>query len=78
MGLLISFHTIACCISLVYLSRNYNGHRIYYDPALLHGEIVTVAALAPLAYLLRAPFSFGYFLGLPCPAAFRPVHPLRE
>ncbi|WP_454620119.1 hypothetical protein [Bradyrhizobium cenepequi] len=64
LGVLISLHIVACCISLAYLSRNYSFYHIYYDPALLNGAIVTIAAFAILSYLfLKAPFSFGYFLG---------------
>ncbi|WP_051334757.1 hypothetical protein [Bradyrhizobium sp. Ai1a-2] len=64
LGLLIGLHIIACCISLAYLSRNYGFYRIYYDPALLNGAIVTIAAFATLSCLfLKAPFSFGYLLG---------------
>jgi hypothetical protein len=64
LGLLVGLHVVACCISLAYLSHSYGFYHIYYDPALVSGAIVTIAAYATLSYLfLKAPFSFGYFLG---------------
>ncbi|WP_128932690.1 hypothetical protein [Bradyrhizobium zhanjiangense] len=64
LGVLIGFHIVACCVSLAYLSRGYGSYHIYYDPALLHVAIATIASFAILSYLfLLAPFSFGYFLG---------------
>ena len=64
LGFLIGLHIIVSCVSLAYLSRNYGFYHIYYDPALLGGAIVTIAAFSILSYLfLKAPFSFGYFLG---------------
>ncbi|NLS75283.1 hypothetical protein E3H11_41990 [Bradyrhizobium brasilense] len=63
LGLLIGLHIVACCASLAYLSRGYASYHIYYDPGLLNGAIVTIAAFSALAYLfLVVPFSFGYFL----------------
>ena len=47
LGLLIGFHIIVvCCISLAHLSHSYDFYHIYYDPALLSGAIVTIAAFA--------------------------------
>ncbi|MBR0896501.1 hypothetical protein JQ616_16185 [Bradyrhizobium tropiciagri] len=61
---LISFHIVACCVSLAYLSRGYGSYHIYYDPALLGTAIATIVPFAILSYLfLLVPFSFGYFLG---------------
>ncbi|MBR1162919.1 hypothetical protein JQ569_27425 [Bradyrhizobium elkanii] len=63
LGVLISFHIVACCISLGYLSRSYGNFHIFYDAELLNGAIATIAAFAALSYLfLLVPFSFGYFL----------------
>ncbi|MBR0843855.1 hypothetical protein JQ607_26980 [Bradyrhizobium liaoningense] len=64
LGSLIGFHIIACCISLACLSRDYYVYHIYYDPVLLKGAALAIAAFALLSYVfLRAPFSFGYFVG---------------
>jgi hypothetical protein len=63
LALLIGLHIIACCVSLIYLSRQYGGYHIYYDPALLKGAIAVVAAFSVLSwFFLIAPFSFGYFV----------------
>jgi hypothetical protein len=63
LALLIGLHIVACCVSLIYLSRHYGGYHIYYDPALLTGAIAVVAAFSVLSYFfLIAPFSFGYFV----------------
>jgi hypothetical protein len=63
LGLLIAFHIIVCSISLIYLSRNYSGYHIYFDPTLRNGAIGIVAAFSVLSLLfLQFPFSFGYFV----------------
>ncbi|WP_407179461.1 hypothetical protein [Bradyrhizobium sp. STM 3562] len=62
--LLIAVHIVLCCVSLVYLSRNYSGYHIYFDPALRSGAIAVVAAFSILSLLfVRFPFSFGYLVG---------------
>ena len=64
LALLIGLHIITCCVSLVYLSYSYANYKIYYDPALLKGATIAIAAFSALAYLfLITPFSFGYFVG---------------
>jgi hypothetical protein len=64
LALLIGLHIIASCVSLIYLSRHYSGYHIYFDPALLKGAVVVVAAFSALACLfVLTPFSFGYFVG---------------
>src|SRR5205085_6585734 len=63
LGVLISLHIVACCVSLAYLSRSYSNFHIFYDSELLNGAIATIAAFAALSCLfLLVPFSFGYFL----------------
>lgn len=65
LGFLIALHITLCCVSLVYLSRDYGGYHIYFDPALRNGAIAVVAAFSVLALLfLQFPFSFGYFIGV--------------
>src|SRR5450755_1836197 len=64
LGLLIGCHIVTCCVSLAYLSYHYFNFYFFYDPKLLAGALVVVAAFATLTYgFLRAPFTFGYLLG---------------
>lgn len=61
---LIYFHIIACCISLVLVSRSYEYAHIWYDDSFLYNAIVVIAAFALVSILFTiAPFSFGYFVG---------------
>jgi hypothetical protein len=61
---LIYFHTIICCLSLLYLVPFYKGAGILFDETRLYAAVVSVAAFAvvsiPFAF---ARFSFGYFIG---------------
>lgn len=71
MALLICFHIVICCISLVYLADDDNPvvvnpatFHIFFDPARLHIAIVVVALFALVSSLfVFARFSFGYFAG---------------
>ena len=64
LAILILFHTVVCCVSLVYVAQYEFMFHIFYDPARLAGAIAVVAAFALVSYLfIIADFSFGYFLG---------------
>ena len=64
LAILILFHTVVCCVSLVYVAQYEFMFHIFYDPARLAGAITVVAAFALVSYLfIIADFSFGYFLG---------------
>jgi hypothetical protein len=60
--ILICFHIIVCCVSLVHVSHyqsymHYDGDRLYY-------AVIAVAAFSVISSLfLVARFSFGYFVG---------------
>ncbi|MES2192821.1 MAG: hypothetical protein V4517_00275 [Pseudomonadota bacterium] len=61
---LILFHTVVCCVSLVYVAQYEFMFHIFYDPARLGVAVAVVAAFAAVSYLfVIADFSFGYFLG---------------
>jgi hypothetical protein len=71
LGVLICFHIVICCASLVYVS-NYKypfafspaTFHIFYDPARLYIAVIVVAAFALVSSLfVLADFSFGYFVG---------------
>jgi hypothetical protein len=69
--ILIGFYIIACCVSLVYVSRfKYPGFfdaeafHIFYDPARLLDAVAVIAAFAVVSLLFSfARFSFGYLVG---------------
>lgn len=64
LAVLILFHTVVCCVSLVYVAQYEFMFHIFYDPARLAGAIAVVSAFALVSYLfIIADFSFGYFLG---------------
>jgi hypothetical protein len=64
LAILILFHTVVCCVSLVYVAQYEFMFHIFYDPARLAGAVAVVAAFALVSYLfIIADFSFGYFLG---------------
>jgi len=64
LAILILFHTVVCCVSLVYVAQYEFMFHIFYDPARLAGAIAVVAAFSLVSYLfIIADFSFGYFLG---------------
>ncbi|MFH1339795.1 MAG: hypothetical protein ABIL01_01080 [Pseudomonadota bacterium] len=64
LAVLILFHTVVCCVSLVYVAQYEFMFHIFYDPARLAGAIAVVSAFALVSYLfIVADFSFGYFLG---------------
>jgi hypothetical protein len=71
LALLICFHIVICCVSLVYLADdsdpvvvNPATFHMFFDPARLHIAIAVVALFALLSPLfVLARFSFGYFAG---------------
>src|ERR1700712_646048 len=70
-ALLMFLHTVACCVSLVYLadgkfqvSFDPATFHIFYDPARLHRAVIVVAAFALVSIAFCfARFSFGYLVG---------------
>jgi hypothetical protein len=71
LGLLIAFHIVICCVSLIYLAENNNPvafrSPLFYDAARLYVVIPIIAAFALVSALfLVSGFSFGYFLGFYC------------
>src|SRR5450631_977983 len=74
LGLLIAFHIVICCISLIYLADNDRPvamhpptFHLFYDAARLYLVIPIIAAFALVSALfLVSGFSFGYFLGFYC------------
>jgi hypothetical protein len=70
--LLICFHIVVCCVSLVYVAgyRDPNGFfpptfHIFYDPARLSDAVIVIAAFALVASpFILADFSFGYLARL--------------
>jgi hypothetical protein len=71
MALLIYFHILICCVSLVYVASNIfpNGgipqiFHLFYEPAGLMNAVIVAASFAPVAFLfVLADFSFGYLAG---------------
>ena len=64
LALLICFHIVVCCISLVYVSKFYPEYHIFYQPTGLPGAVAIIAAFALISVLfVFAEFSFGYFVG---------------
>ena len=71
MALLICFHIVICCVSLVYLADDDNPvvvnpatFHMFFDPARLHIAVAVIALFALLSPLfVFARFSFGYFAG---------------
>lgn len=66
-ALLIWFHTVICCVSLVYLTDgtlSVAKFHIFYDPGRLTNAVIAVAgfALVSIAFAF-ASFSFGYLTG---------------
>jgi hypothetical protein len=62
--LLICFHLVACCISLVFISKIYPEYHILYNAAGLLSAVAIIAAFASISiFFLFAEFSFGYFVG---------------
>jgi hypothetical protein len=65
LALLICFHIVICCVSLVYIAgeRSPTFH-ILYDPARLYIAVIVVAAIALVSpFFILARFSFGYLVG---------------
>jgi hypothetical protein len=63
-ALLILFHILVCCFSLVYVSQVYVPYHLIYDSARLLSASLVVAAIAPVSILFAfARFTFGYFVG---------------
>jgi len=64
LALLIVFHVVICCLSLVYVAQLYGMFHLVENPAGLLGAILVVAAVTPVMLLfIFARFSFGYFVG---------------
>src|ERR1700750_101570 len=70
LALLICFHIVICCVSLIYVADNDHPvidptpFHMFFDPARLHIAVAVVALFAPLSLLfVFARFSFGYFAG---------------
>jgi hypothetical protein len=61
---LICFHSVICCVSLVYVSGRRDTFHIFYVPSRLYLAVALVSAFTLVSYLFTvARFSFGYFLG---------------
>jgi hypothetical protein len=64
LALLICFHAVMCCISLVYVSHFHEAFHVFYDPTQIYMAIAVVAAFALVSCLFTlVGFSFGYFVG---------------
>jgi hypothetical protein len=71
LALLIGFHVVVCCVSLVYISSytyliefSPQQFHIFYDAAQLFHATIVVAAFALVAsFFVLADFSFGYLVG---------------
>lgn len=71
LALLICFHIMICCVSLIYVADNDNPvafnpptFHLFFDPARLHVAVAVIAAFTPLSlFFVFARFSFGYFVG---------------
>ena len=62
--LLLCFYILACCISLVCVSRIYPEYHIHYQAARLPGAVAVMATFALISVLFAvAEFSFGYMVG---------------
>jgi hypothetical protein len=62
--LLICFYLVACCISLVCISKIYPEYHILYNPAGLLSVVAIIVAFASISiFFVFAEFSFGYFVG---------------
>jgi hypothetical protein len=64
-ALLIYFHIIVCCVSLIYVAEFYAPlHIVMFDGARVYGAALNVAFFALASILFTSnPFSFGYVLG---------------
>jgi hypothetical protein len=65
LALLLVFHIVACCLSLVYVAEFYAIlHIVMFDKAQLYPAALIVALFAVVAVIFTfSRFSFGYFLG---------------
>src|SRR3954447_17342599 len=70
LALLIGFHIVICCVSLIYVADNDHPvidptpFHMFFDPARLHIAVAVIALFALLSLLfVFARFSFGYFAG---------------
>jgi hypothetical protein len=70
LALLICFHIVICCVSLIYVADNDHPvvdptpFHMLFDPARLHIAVAVIALFALLSLLfVFARFSFGYFAG---------------
>jgi hypothetical protein len=62
--LLICFHIVACCISLVCVSQIYPEYHILYRPSGLPGAVIIISVFSLISILfVFAEFSFGYLVG---------------
>jgi hypothetical protein len=65
LGLLLCFHIVICCLSLIYVAELYGYLQILkFDNTHLYAAALTVAPFALVSVLFTfSRFSFGYFLG---------------
>ncbi|MGB9116236.1 MAG: hypothetical protein WCC91_13315, partial [Bradyrhizobium sp.] len=65
LAMLLGFHIVTCCLSLVYVAEYYAGYKIiWFDKTHLYAAVVNVALFAIVSLLFALTrFSFGYFLG---------------
>jgi hypothetical protein len=64
LALLLCFHIVICCLSLVYVAGVYANYPIWFDQSRLYAGVLNVAPFAVVSLLFAfARFSFGYFLG---------------
>ena len=64
LALLLGFHIVACCLSLVYVAEFYASFHVMFDKAHLYAASLNVGLFAIVAASFTfSRFSFGYFLG---------------
>ena len=63
--LLLCFHIVACCLSLIYVAEFYSGYQfVWFDKTRLYAAALNVALFAVGSLLFAfGQFSFGYLLG---------------
>jgi hypothetical protein len=62
--LLVCFHIVACCISLVCVSQIFPEYHILYRPSGLPGAVTIISVFSLISILfVFAEFSFGYLVG---------------
>jgi hypothetical protein len=63
--LLLGFHIVICCLSLIYVAEYYTPYKIiWFDKTRLYAAVLNVAPFVIVSPIFAfARFSFGYFLG---------------